>query len=466
MKESEPVVKPKKKKAKSNNNTNGNSKSKVANSKPKFLNSNNNNHHNQKSNGTNGTNHNSKTSSRPVSTAITTVNRTTGIGSTKVTKKRLKEIKDRVNSSKRSNKKTSPAKSSPSPRSKKRGNNKSSPELRPRRRASQSYFFKYQLARNPLKAEEEDLKLALLASLQQCGSSTSANSDSQDDQNDQRQPKTKKQQKQHQHLNNNQQHDHHMQRHLHNHQNNNTINFKQPKHEEQLQQVAKAPPKTYDEEYLKRYRPETEDFLTFICFRITAPNYNDKTNTESTADETNKDGIATNHHHHNTNHISNCNNNFTHTHTGNKTSDKMTSNDSHNLRRSCSPHKMTANNHVSNSSPNPVSPSNRRRPTRQSPRLASSNRKISESDNTAYDTISYEEDMKKASIALEDMAQEINSKDDIYNEIAQHSSDCVTRSTSPFKNNKHLVKGLMTREFAGGFADEEIIFESISNHKL
>lgn len=89
--------------------------------------------------------------------------------------------------------------------------------------------------------------------------------------------------------------------------------------------------------------------------------------------------------------------------------------------------------------------------------------------------------MERASIALEDMAHEIHSSDGIKDELAQVSSGCLTgsagaasvagstataASNKPYKNNKHLVKGLMTREFAGAFADEDTIFESISNHKL
>lgn len=460
MKESDSVVRSKKKAKTTNNNINGNSKTKVATQSKLLNNNNNNNHHNHKSNGINGNNHtskNNKASSRSSSAATITKVNNTGIESTKIKKKRLKNIKDRVNNSRKS---SSTVTNSTSPRGSRRGNSKSSPELRPRRRASQTYFFKYQLARNPLKAEEEDLKLALLASLQQCGSSTSTNSDSQDDHIDQQHPKTQKQQPNQQQNNHNNQINHHP----HNHQNNKVVNYKQPKHEEQLQQVAKAPPKIYDEEYLRKYRPETEDFLTFICFRVTAPNNSliNGIKTEPTADDI--DNISNITTHNDTNHLNNCNIYYN---TGNKTSEKLTSNDSHNLRRSSSPHKLTANSNASNSSPNPNSPSHRRRPTRQSPRLASSNRKISESDNTAFDTINYEEDMKKASIALEDMAQEINSKDDTHKEVAQNSSDCGTRlSSSSYKNNKHLVKGLMTREFAGGFADEEIIFESISNHML
>lgn len=45
---------------------------------------------------------------------------------------------------------------------------KSSIGTRPKRRASQTHFFKYQLANDPWRAEEEDLRLALLESLQQC----------------------------------------------------------------------------------------------------------------------------------------------------------------------------------------------------------------------------------------------------------------------------------------------------------
>lgn len=219
----------------------------------------------------------------------------------------------------------------------------------------------------------------------------------------------------------------------------------------------KEPP---DEDYLRKYKPETEDFLTFICFRTTAPNcrptadlltngIGDDTNSTTTTILTNSQGTS-----------------------NNRINEKFASNDSSNLTlRPSSPSKINGSPTID------YRYKIHRPPTRSSPRLASSIKKISEKEglfhsmatsSTAYDSsITYEEDMKRASIALEDMAQEINSSDGIKNGIAQDSPDCISKSsTSPYKNNKHLVKGLMTREFAGAFADEETIFESISNHKL
>jgi hypothetical protein len=105
--------------------------------------------------------------------------------------------------------------------------------------------------------------------------------------------------------------------------------------------------------------------------------------------------------------------------------------------------------------------------------------------HTAYDNqITYEEDIKRAQIALEDMAHEINGQEVAepatqsgHRQNGQQQQHASSRTIadggslspngkllSPFKNNKHLVKGLMTREFAGAFADEEIIFESIKNN--
>lgn len=225
----------------------------------------------------------------------------------------------------------------------------------------------------------------------------------------------------------------------------------------------KEPP---DEDYLKKYKPETEDFLTFICFRTTAPNYQNRPTSELV---TNGFGDDTN----STTTTIITNNQGT---SNNRINDKLMSNDTHNLnQRPTSPSKTT--NNINGSPTIDFRYKIHRPPTRSSPRLASSSKKISEKEglfhslgtsNTACDnSMTYEEDMKRASIALEDMAQEINSSDGIKNEIAQDSPDCISKSsTSPYKNNKHLVKGLMTREFAGAFADEETIFESISNHKL
>lgn len=279
---------------------------------------------------------------------------------------------------------------------------KQSPELRPRRRASQTYFFKYQLARNPLKAEEEDLKLALLASLQECDDSTRDGDDSttregrditpedspppesdssteecDDDENDDTESCTDS-------------------------NNNGSTNGKANK-------------------------PETEDFLTFICLRTTAPTTYQNNNTIN-----NSNNISINN-----NVVSNNNNN------------------SNNHNTNSNPPSIATNGNVSPSKTPTLSIGNNlRRPIRQSPRLANSHqRKISESNDTSSTTtthypLNYEEEMKRASMALEDMAQEINNSNET--EVAQ----------------KHLVKGLMTREFAGAFADEETIFESISNHKL
>lgn len=221
----------------------------------------------------------------------------------------------------------------------------------------------------------------------------------------------------------------------------------------------KEPP---DEDYLRKYKPETEDFLTFICFRTTAPN------------KTMDHELLTNGQDDSNNNCTTPNINFNNSN-NNRITDKQLP-DPQNLKQCTSTLYKLTNINNSPTSNDHYSPNNHRRPTRQSPRLASSNRKISENESsnhtmgtsaTAYDnSITYEEDMKRASIALEDMAQEINSSDDIHNEVAQNSPDCISKLSSPYKNNKHLVKGLMTREFAGAFADEDTIFESISNHKL
>lgn len=512
--------------------------------------------------------------------------------------------------------------------------NKQSPELRPRRRASQTYFFKYQLARNPLKAEEEDLKLALLASLQQCengvkddkpiklekkiaelatdksngskikrpvgrppknhrllvelnngkkdkltsskkictnqtndnkrrGSVESSSSTEGSSVRDEEKKLKKKKKSDHRRdglltscslqkvdrmkksdksrgnvsssitnndlvsvqnkikkakklLQNKNKTTNNITgkysamrkfpsnsltnksrgtsllspikssverskskstaKHL-NHSNPSTANLNTTSRNQLFipyspyTPLMKAEP--LDEDYLKKYKPETEEFLTFICFRTTAPNNiipacSEQSNgVDSDTDNSTTPTV-------NSNQIGNNNNN------NRIIANKQVPNDLYNLRH----YPNSVHNKLTNMNISPTiniehnSPTNHRRPTRQSPRLASSNRKISENDNsnhnmgtstTACDlSITYEEDMKRASIALEDMAQEINSSDGItMNEVAQNSPDCISKlSSSPYKNNKHLVKGLMTREFAGAFADEETIFESISNHKL
>lgn len=338
-----------------------------------------------------------------------------------------------------------------SPKKGKAGSNKQSQELRPRRRASQTYFFKYQLARNPLKAEEEDLKLALLASLQQCNNNSKSNKNNKKN------------------INNN------------NNKNNNStikklsidkakkgkkvtkINIASKtsrssnssssttsstingplsiKSQDDLSELTSSSTSTYttpepNESSIhlinEANKPETEDFLSFICLRTTAPNYQNNFSNDTSS------------------------NTIIYT-----TPTKTNKNELNNLRCNTNSTPTKFLNYNNNNIHSPIANINYRRPIRQSPRLANSHhRKISENNDTsntiitanAYDnSITYEEDLKRASIALEDMAQEIScSSETNNNEIAQ----------------KHLVKGLMTREFAGAFADEETIFESISNHIL
>lgn len=191
-----------------------------------------------------------------------------------------------------------------------------------------------------------------------------------------------------------------------------------------------------NDEYLKKYKPDTGDFLTFICFRETPPHFEEELEQNipkcpnGIKIESSPDGKGGN---------NTC------------TNSSVTSNVT-------STNNLNNNNKLSTASSTP-----QRRPTRHSLRL-SSNRKISENDNNIYgassayeNSTSYEEDMKKACIALEDMAQEINSLDDVTNEVAQEPDLSLDR---------HLVKGLISCEFAGAFADEETMFDSISNHKL
>lgn len=322
-------------------------------------------------------------------------------------------------------------------KTKKQSQESSRPKRRPKRRASQTYFFKYQLAKNPLKVEERDLKLALLASLQQYKNNrnkTSINYHNSTSSNNNNTTTTT---------------------------NNNTTDVTttntanpssgankskngkklldlepNPKSATPMQQEPEDSSLTDTQtssplpQQNEKYKPETEDFLTFICFRTTAPSYLNRPLVSSDISTNSANNAA-----------------------------KPVPNDPHILNKQCTslPNKhQSINLQTINSSPTHFDNSNRR-PTRQSPRLASSNRKISENDstsNTAYEnSITYEEDVKRASIALEDMAQ-----------VAQDLPDCISKSS--YKNNKHLVKGLMTKEFAGAFADEETIFESISNHEL
>lgn len=372
--------------------------------------------------------------------------------------------------------KTTPSKSTPpttrsSPT--KRGS-KQSPKMRPRRRASQTYFFKYQLARNPLKAEEEDLKLALLASLQQCQEQDLKPTSPADETAST--PSS-------------------------------PASSSSPSTPTQTDQTAtqcsgSATPDTIickpatPDNILKQYRPETEDFLTFICFRATAPNYQrlcakNRLFSEQTTSNTEKSNSNASSNNGRQQQLPTATNSSTDGY-----SSKITSGDAVNSLKQSSNrstnHFASISSPISNDNHRNQSPSSHRRPTRQSPRLASSiNRKISENEssnltlstsNTAFELpINYEEDLEKASIALEDMAHEMNSSDgmncpnntnnynkndDDNNNFAQNSPDCISKFSSSYKNNRHLVKGLMTREFAGAFADEETIFESISNHKL
>lgn len=460
--------------------------------------------------------------------------------------------------------------SSTSPKSKKgrkRAGSTSSDDpdrARPRRRASQTYIIKYQLARNPLKAEEEDLKQALLASLEQCGQQKTTSSKKQQQLLDElllqdqssnmsTNSKTTKQQQQHQQA----QRENHY--HPQQHKQPAKQRPKQPKHSKHLQNgkqtaphsktsslsisqtlvpvtpasVATSTPPRYDEEYLEKYRPDTEDFLSFICFRLSASqspprqlitaDMNANRITANTRSITSSSGCLAN------GYISanqsDTNSSITGSlnikiepnslqQNGKQTTSSSTSssiiNEHHNLRRSVSPYKLNSSNPTSSSNPMNSPTSNRRRPpTRQSPRLANT-QKISElipdpymtrssqnhhnhhqhHANTALNSIvDYEEELKRASMALEDMAQEITNGNGISTKsgtkthsqnLLLSTADSLDRYTHnhsnlkgsnsshmpSFKNNEHLVKGLMTREFAGTFADEEIIFESISNHRL
>lgn len=434
--------------------------------------------------------------------------------------------------------------------------NKLSPEARPRRRASQTYIFKYQLANNPLKAEEDDLKLAILASLEQ-GAINEKNPDKFIAETLKKEPgsnvapkikspkkekvsklsskhdetkKTKrsklnddslsiKQQKTNGCIiskltpkknkifkssgekytsTNGRQRDKCTTNSTGDKSNNNhtatptTTSKTQPNHldsDSYSTTAATAPYSIFasiqkkeppNEDYLKKYKPETEDFLTFICFRTTAPNYNSSINAVEQPIHTN--GV-----------------NGVDGETGTNTKSNGVIKHGHSLKKraspsstlyslSPSPDKLTQSSndtiiaHLNGDVSNDHHQSNnvRRRPIRQSPRLATrqskrylgSNKKISEYDHSviAYDnSIDYEEELKRASIALEDMAQEINSSDNLKDDSPPNHTDAVIKSpsgNSSMKNNRHLVKGLMTREFAGAFADEETIFESISNHKL
>lgn len=252
-------------------------------------------------------------------------------------------------------------------------------ETRPRRRASQTHFFKYQLACNPFKAEEDDLKRALIASLQQSDQNPvkkrqhSGNSV----QNVKKQPNNQTCPEQSHQASKNA----NKISNYNNNNNNNSTNNNNIKDE----QVEAKP-----------YTPETQDFLTFICFRATPPCLNAPS-------------------HDNGNHPDNDNKNQNATNTARSSSN--------------------------------------RRPTRQSLRL-SSIRKISENDtavsNGKEEANSFEENIKQADLTLEAMAEDIGNLD----EVAQEPNLVL---------DKQLVKGLMSREFAGAFADEDSMFDSIPN---
>lgn len=336
---------------------------------------------------------------------------------------------------------------SPTRRRRSRKDNKSSPEHRPRRRASQTYFFKYQLAKNPLKAEEEDLRLALLASLQQCANGSEQNgkqSCSKDVESDSvklngKPTRSKRKDRQ-------------------------AVNGRKQRSRRTLKTQAKIRPYLVESapdevakpaEPLKK--PDTEDFLSFICFRSL-----------SKANDTDSDANDTA--------ITSVNNGPTVT----RITYPLPKLSNSNPASGCSsimpikPNRLDLDNEFTNETATRSKPevngkqtpcndtdnngtNNRRRPTRQSPRLAGSTKKISENSNTACnEPLTYEEDMERAFLALQDMAHE----------TAQSSINFFPRITSPYKNSKHLVRGLMTREFAGAFADEETIFNSISNHNL
>lgn len=588
-----------------------------------------------------------------------------------------------------------------SPTKSKKGNSKnSSPESRPRRRASQTYFIKYQLARNPLKAEEQDLKLALIASLEDCNSNEhdsaslnghqkktrslpqqpNGNGDIDDNEKDDFHTNTsQKKRKNNNSLesnskngrpkigtktksferfnnnnndNNNNEHDEDtfssedtiefdpistsitdngLEKEAKDKKSNSKRRYSTDKTREKSSKKSKVSTnedhngkisitkshktnnvrsktnhitangnlytttsivhnnlsydthyglpyspflpiqkkEPLDEEYLRKYKPETEDFLTFICYRTTLPNHCSHRGPDKDANDANDD----------------CSDKLTDrteidevddiddddagdetrsvVHNGSSTGRRRKSpydskqqvvqnNTNHNMKKRASSTSTSAS--ISSSSPSPKRRSNItngnnisndiidedsvhispiRRPIRQSPRLAKRqtrkflgsrlrNKLISEHDHssqlcTAYENpISYEEDLERASNALEDMAQEINNNFDVVikanninkniidtdslnnNNSAATSNITCTRSSNnhhnydnstddgaqihnlreyisktsssqvptQLKNNRHFVKGLMTKEFASGFADEETIFDIISNHKI
>lgn len=360
-----------------------------------------------------------------------------------------------------------------------------SPQARPRRRASQTFLIKYQLARNPLKAEEEDLKLALKESLEQChlngiiegpittpplstppplssstktkttASKTKSNQKSKTTSNKNRQtiaktksttangvnhPVSKK------HAQNS--------KYGYNHSNHNN-NYNNIHYTAQYSPYFPILKKeTPDEEYLKKYRPDTHDFLSFICHRSTTAQDNNNNNLTDSANSSINDDNNNNNH--------NSNNN----------------NDSNNVTNNLS---IETHSNGDNSNNSMI-----RRPIRQSPRLATrqsnkitgngrNKRKISDHANdnnnnnnnniTTSNGINYEENLELASNALDLMAMESMSslgiktkKDDgpqnhdLRDAISKTSSSTAATTSIKGSNRQYYVKGLMTKEFTGGFA--------------
>lgn len=352
-----------------------------------------------------------------------------------------------------------------------------SPQARPRRRASQTFLIKYQLARNPLKAEEEDLKLALKASLEQSklngihegpittpplltpppilsttkskttASKTKSNHKSKTPSNKSRQSvaKTKSTTANGVNLSVSKKH-----------AQNSKYAYNSNINTNHLQYTAQYSPyfpilkkEAPDEEYLKKYRPDTHDFLSFICYRTKpAQNHNNDNNSDELAHSSMNDDNNNNHH-------------------------NLNNNDSNDITTS-----LSIETHSNGDNNNNNSNSGVRRPIRQSPRLATrhsnkitgngrTNRKISDhaNDNNNNSTTNtngtnYEENLELASNALDLMAMEsslatrANHDDAQPNHNSRETISKTSSTTSNLKssNRQYYVKGLMTKEFTGGFA--------------
>lgn len=337
---------------------------------------------------------------------------------------------------------------------------KKSLQARPKRRASQTFLIKYQLARNPLKAVEEDLKLALQASLEHSkangivldqdsisasalstppppqSSSKSANNKTTTQQqrtasnkrttsktrttnqsSNNKVPVSKK------HAQNNAKYA------TGNHQYFNNTNY-----QTYIPIQKREPP---DEEYLKKYRPATQDFLHYICNRTTPTTLSNPTTNGSAHDNNNNSNNIID----NNNITGNNNNNNNNINSGNDI------NIDTNIIINCSSHNNDSTS---------------RRPIRQSPRLRTRHKLSSTDNGKDKETIAglandnnYEENLEIASNALDLMAMEtsLGSKAN----QNHNSRDTISRSSSSvstnLKNsNRPYVKSLMTKEFPVGFA--------------